>query len=268
MSACSQGEELVISAIAAASTRAQMTQSEDRERLFYLIACSVMIAGVASGFRMFYMHGLNDAGQPVTQQTAPLVYIHGGLMTCWMVLFLLQCGLVVKGNRHLHMRLGGAAVVLYALIVPIGAITALLQIHYVDPQSFPPFGPYRFLTLPLTEIANFTLFVGAGFLFRRIPAMHRALMMMGTLSVAQTGIGRIGSIRNAFYQASHAAFFPTFWGSTVVAALVLWLLKLVMTRRLDRQFAIALSLFVTSGLLSSYVSTTSWWTQFARMITR
>ncbi len=58
------------STIAAAPTRAQMTQTEHRERLFYLIACLVMIAGVATGFRMFYMHGLNDAGQPVTRQTA------------------------------------------------------------------------------------------------------------------------------------------------------------------------------------------------------
>jgi hypothetical protein len=258
----------VSSTIAAAPTRAQMTQTEHRERLFYLIACLVMIAGVAIGFRMFYMHGLNDAGQPVTQQTAPLVYIHGGLMTCWMVLFLLQCSLVAKGNRRLHTRVGRAAVVLYAVIVPVATITALLQIHYADPQSFPPFGPYRFLTLPLTEIANFTLFVGAGFLFRHTPALHRALMMMGTLSVAQTGIGRIGSIRNAFYQASHAAFFPTFWGSTVAAVLLLWLLKLAMTHRLDRHFATAFSLFVTSGLLSSYVATTTWWLQFARTITR
>ena len=185
-----------------------------------------MIAGVAIGFRMFYMHGLNDAGQSVTQQIATLIYFHSGLMTCWMVLFLLQCGLVAKGNRRLHMRLGGAAVALYSVIVPIGAITAVLQIHYADPHSFPPFGPYRFLTLPLTEIANFALFVGAGFLFRRTPALHRALMMIGALSVAQAGIGRIGSIRDAFYQASHAAFFPTFWGSTVVAAVLLCLLKL------------------------------------------
>jgi hypothetical protein len=227
-----------------------------------------MIAGVAIGFRMFYMHGLNDAGQSVTQQIAPLVYLHGVLMTCWMVLFLLQCGLVAKGNRRWHIRLGGAAVTLYSVIVPIGAITAVLQIHYADPHSFPPFGPYRFLTLPLTEIANFALFVGAGFLFRRTPALHRALMMIGALSVAQAGIGRIGSIRDGFYQASHAAFFPTFWGSTVVAACLLCLIKFAMTRRLDRHFAAALSLWITSGLLSSYVSTTTWWLRFAHAITR
>jgi hypothetical protein len=255
-------------AIAAAPAHAQTIQAERRERLFYLIASLVMIAGVTVGFHMFYLRGLNDAGQPVTQQIASLVYIHGGLMTCWMALFLFQCGLVVKGNRRLHMRLGRAAVVLYVVIVPIGAITALLQIHYADPGSFPPFGPCRFLILPLAEIANFTIFVGAGFLFRRTPALHRALMLMGTLSVAQAGIGRIGAIRNAFYEVSHAAFFPTFWGSTVVAALVLWLVKLALTRRLDRHFATALSLFVTSGLLSSYVSTTGWWVQLANRITR
>jgi hypothetical protein len=256
------------STLAAVTAGAQTFQTERRERLFYLIACLVMMVGVAIGFHMFYLRGLNDAGQPVTQQIAPLVYVHAGLMTCWMVLFLLQCSLVVKGNRRLHMRLGGAAVVLFAVIVPIGVITALLQIHYADPGSFPPFGPYRFLALPLAEIANFTFFVGAGFLFRRRPALHRALMMMGTLSVAEAGIGRIGSIRNAFFQGSHAAFFPTFWGSTVVLALVLWVVKLAMTRRLDRHFSTALAFFVSSGLLSSYVSTTTWWLQLAQRITR
>jgi hypothetical protein len=166
------------------------------------------------------------------------------------------------------MRLGRAAVVFYVVIVPMGAITALLQIHYADPQSFPPFGPYRFLTLPLTEIANFALFVGGGFLVRRTPSLHRALMTIGTLSAAQAGIGRIGTIRIAFFQATHAAFFPTFWGSTVAVALLLWLVKLAMTRRWDRHFAVAVALFVTSGVLSSYVSTTSRWLQIAKYMTR
>jgi hypothetical protein len=258
----------VSSTIVTAPTPAQTIQTERRERLFYLIASLIMITGVAIGFHMFYLHGLNDAGQHVTQQSAPLVYVHGGLMTCWMVVFLLQCGLVVKGNRRLHMRLGATAVVLYVAIIPIGAIAALLQIHYADPNSFAPFGRYRFLTLPLAEIANFTIFVGLGFLFRRTPTWHRPLMLMGTLSVAEAGIGRIGSIRNAFYQATDASFFPTFWGSTVSVALLLWLIKTAMTRRRDSKFAIAIAGFVTSGLLSSYVSTTDWWLQLAHFLTR
>jgi hypothetical protein len=258
----------VSSTISTGSALAEIIQTERRERLFYMIACLVMITGVAVGFHMFYLRGLNDAGQPVTQQSAPLVYVHGGLMTCWMVLFLLQCSLVLTGNRRLHMRLGATAVVLYVAIVPIGAITALLQIHYSDPRSFPPFGPYRFLTLPLTEIANFTLFVGLGFLFRRTTALHRPFMLMGTLSVAQAGIGRISSVRNAFSQATDASFFPTFWGSTVAIALFLWLIKIAMTRRLDRNVSIATALFIASGLLSSYVSMTSWWLRLAHYLTR
>jgi hypothetical protein len=204
------------SPVAAATPRARTFQRERRERLFYVIACVVMLVGVAVGFHMFYLHGLNDAGQPVTLQSASLVYVHGGLMTCWVVLFASQCGLVTMGSRRLHMKLGMAAIVLYAVIVPIGVITALLQIRYADPRSFLSFGPYLFLTLPLAEVANFTLFIGAGFFFRRIHQRHQALMMMGRLSAAQAGIGRIGPMRNLFFRASHAAFFPTFWGATVM----------------------------------------------------
>ncbi|HXE08241.1 MAG TPA: hypothetical protein VN612_10115 [Acidobacteriaceae bacterium] len=248
--------------------RAPGLSTERRERVFYLVAALTMIAGVAIGFHMFYLHGLNDAGLPVTRQSAPLVYVHGGLMTCWMLFLLVQCGLIVAGNRRLHMRLGNAAIALYAVIVPVGIIAALLQIHYADPQSFPPFGPYRFLALPLMEIVNFALFVGAGFLYRRKPALHRALMTMGTLSVAQAGIGRIGVIRVAIFNASHAAFFPTFWGSTIAVGLLLWLLKLAMTRRVDRYFTTAFGLFIASGLLSSYVSTTGRWLHAAHWMTR
>src|SRR5258708_30421871 len=163
-----------------------------------------------------------------------------------MVLLPLQCGIVTTGHRRLHMKLGMAAVVLYAVIVPIGIITALLQIRYAGPSSFPPFGPYRFLTLPLAEVANFTFLIGVGFLFRRSPQRHRALMMMGTLSAAQAGIGRIGPMRNPFFRASHAAFFPTFWGATVTVVLALWLVNLAITRPLVRCFysAFALSIFL------------------------
>src|ERR1700722_18124244 len=127
------------SAVAATTVHDLPFQRVRRERLFYVIACLVMIVGVAVGFHMFYLYGLNDGGQPVTQQISPLVYVHGGLMTCWMILFALQCGLVTTGNLGLHTRLGLAAIVLYAVIVPIGAVTASLQIHYADPGSFPPF---------------------------------------------------------------------------------------------------------------------------------
>jgi hypothetical protein len=93
-------------------------------------------------------------------------------------------------------------------------------------------------------------------------------MMMGTLSVAQAGIGRIGSIRTHSINRLTSAFFPIFWGSTVAAAFLLWLVKLAMTRRWDRDFASAIALFATSGLLSSYVAMTNWWLQLALHIRR
>jgi hypothetical protein len=55
----------------AASTHAETFQTERTERLFYLIACLLMIVGVPVGFHMFYLHGLSDAEQSVTQEIAP-----------------------------------------------------------------------------------------------------------------------------------------------------------------------------------------------------
>ena len=45
-------------------------------------------------------------------------------------------------------------------------------------------------------------------------------------------------------------------------------MQLAITRRIDRQFTTAITLFITSGLLSSSVAMTAWWLQLAQRITQ
>ncbi len=256
------------SVVVAAPGQSPQFQVERLERLSCLAAGGVMIALVATGFRLFYLHALNAAGKPVTQPIAGLVYVHGILMTAWIIFFTVQSSLIVRGNRSRHMKLGAAGVVLYSVIVLVGVATALLSEHYKPANANPPWGPERFLTVPLAAIFGFAILVGIGLLYRRKPAVHRPMMMLGTLSAVGAAIARIGAIRQPFFHASHGSLFGTNWAPVIVAAVLFGLLKLAVTRRWDRYYAIAFSIMALLVIAFAYASTTTWWYQLALLVRR
>jgi hypothetical protein len=241
-------------------------QSERLERLTYLIAGGAMGALVGAGFHQFYLQGLNALGRPLTPQIAGLIYFHGALMTGWIIFFIVQSSLVVRGNRSLHMKLGAAGVVLYALMVPVGTATGLLSAHYNPASAPPPWGAQRFLTVPLTAIFGFAVLAGIALLYRRKREVHRPMMMLGTLFAASAGIDRINAIRQPLFQASHGSIFTTHWMAPIIAAVLVGLLKLVLTRRWDRYYATGLAIMVLVAFAGSYVSTTGWWLELAYLI--
>jgi hypothetical protein len=243
-------------------------QVDGLERLTYLIAGGAMAAMVCVGFHQFYLHGLNALGKPVTRQIAGLVYIHGTLMTGWIIFFIVQSSLIVRGNRSLHMKLGAAGVVLYALIVAVGTVTALLSTHYNPAGAHPPWGPQRFLTVPLTAIYGFAVLAGIALLYRRKRGVHRPMMLLGTLFAVSAGIARIGAIRQPFFQASHGSLFTTYWMPPIIAAVLVGLLKLALTRRWDRYYATGLAIMVFIAAAGAYISTTGWWLQLAYLVRR
>src|SRR6478752_9020415 len=105
------------------------------ERLFYVIAGSVMLVATAVGFRSFLLHGKGFGGGEITKQIVPLVAVHGLAMFSWIGLFLVQSILILNGNRRLHMRIGVAGAVLAGAMVILGSVTAILSTHH-NPESY------------------------------------------------------------------------------------------------------------------------------------
>ena len=92
------------------------------ERLFYVIAGSLMLVATGVGFRAFLAHGKGFGGGEITRQIVPLVVVHGLAMLSWIVLFLVQSVFILKGNPRLHMRIGVGGAVLASVMVPLGSI--------------------------------------------------------------------------------------------------------------------------------------------------
>jgi hypothetical protein len=255
-----------MSATAAAVARTDRMERERAERVFYLIAALVMMAAVAIGFRHFYTHGQNQEGGPITQQIVPLVILHGVLMSAWIVLFIVQSALIVRGNFKLHMTLGVSGVVLAGLIVALGTATGILSIHFAPIAAFGPWGPRRFLHVPLTSLYGFAVLVGIGLINRKKAAIHRPMMLLGTLSAVGAGIARIPQITGPLAGLSHASIYWMFWFPIIATGAILFVLKLAMTRRWDRYYAMGWVLLTAMLSAGNAISYTAWWQHLASYV--
>lgn len=236
------------------------------ERMFYLLSGCVLLVVVALGFQQFYLHGRANNGGPVTQQIAPLVFLHGILMSGWIVLFVAQSSLIVRGNRKLHMSLGVAGAVLAACLVVVGLATAIASVHYNPEEYKHIWGARRFLSLMLANILGFGILAGIGLKYRRRPEVHRPMMLLATLFAAgPAGFFRIPWISGPVVGVIHTIF--AVWVPMLALGILLLLLKWSMTRSFDRYVATGLIGIVLVCLVQFFVSTTAWWYQIAGWVT-
>lgn len=118
----------------------------------------------------------------------PLLHLHGLVMTCWFLLFLVQSKLVSARRVDLHKRLGMASAVVAAAVLVLGVLAAV-NMARLGRSPGPP--PLVFLVVPLWDMLIFGTLIGLGFAFRKRPAVHRRLMLMGSVGILDAAIARV-----------------------------------------------------------------------------
>lgn len=154
------------------------------DRSFFLaMACAIAIT-VAVGFTV-------SLARPQTAfASAPLhVHIHGAVFSLWILVYLIQNILVVRGSIALHRALGMFAAGLALVMVALGILTTVLalKLHRVPPF----FPPGVFLVLDITSVMTFAGLTFAAIALRRDPAWHKRLMLCGTIMVMSPALGRL-----------------------------------------------------------------------------
>lgn len=161
------------------------------ERRFFTGASALMLVASVVGFMpTFYARGWFPERQHYVPPE-PFFAWHGAICTVWLVLVFVQPWLVQRRRLRLHRNLGMVSVLVAMGVAGTSVYGALLA--GIRPGGFmgPPLEPEVFLLVPFLDAGFFALLVGAGVVWRRSPAVHKRLMLLGSLSMCQAAFVRI-----------------------------------------------------------------------------
>jgi hypothetical protein len=230
------------------NTRAFQTLPGDHR--FFSTLAIVTAATIAAGFAHTYGPKVLN-GEPALP---PIIHLHALVFACWLVLFVAQTTLVLRGRTDVHRRLGVVGVVLATLMLVVGTATSItvarLGHRGIPGVEFPD--AEGFLLLNMAAIVVFSTLVGAGWYFRRSLQAHKRLMLMATMSgLVGPGVSRL----------------PYVSGKTpIIGALVMAFLlagpvyDLVTRRRVHPAylFSFALALMAIPPVVAQLSATSAW----------
>lgn len=233
------------------------------DRYFYSSAGAIFLLIMVTGFRHFLVGGTHVDGSPIDPAIHSVVALHGAAIMAWFVLFFVQALLISVRNRKLHMKLGWSVLVIGATIACTGPLVAFrsVQLAPADAQFF-GMEYRRFLLVMFTEIAMYTGFVVAGVLARKRPKIHRPMMLLASLTLLAGATARMPFLSPVFGEVGWVGLF----GPVFCLGAALLLVRFVMTRSLDRWFAVGYALCVIAFIVSEKLSLTNTWSDWATTI--
>jgi hypothetical protein len=178
------------------------------------------------------------------------VYVHGSVMTAWIVLLVTQTFLVAAHRTDLHRRLGICGALLAVAVTGLGIFLTVLI-----PANFKATGglsAIRGPTVPLPVamqifwgnigvLTLFPIFVATALSLRRCPEAHKRLMQLASMVMVSPAVGRIASLPLLWGAAPSSFVFGAFQSLNVALALGLPLAlvvhDLLTTRTLNRATA-------------------------------
>lgn len=235
-------------------------------RLFYPLSAVFLLATTLYGFKDFFFHGQAYPGRPLTPPIRTLLIVHGIAMLGWILLFIVQPTLIAMRKHKAHMLLGRVGALLAVALVVLGYLVAVGAAR-ANPPDLKLFGmlPPQFLYVPLTSIALFGVMVGLAIWKRKKPELHRALMLIATVSAVSAATGRITWVNELFDQTIWFSIFGPLH-SAVTLSLILLAARCAVIRRFDKGLMLCATAMVVISAAMHVVSTTPAWDSFARWL--
>jgi hypothetical protein len=161
------------------------------ERRFYSLFSLAIFATVLLGFaRTFYLRAWFPEWASLHAPAEPIFYVHGGLLTAWLMLLVLQAWLIGARRADLHRRIGVFGTGLAALAFVVGLVAMLVAagrptgfIDITEP-------PLEFLAGVLADLLCFGAFVWLAIFNRRNAQAHKRFMILAALSFVGTAVAR------------------------------------------------------------------------------
>jgi hypothetical protein len=145
----------------------------------------VMAFFVFAGFGMTYWFPMASG---TLRPAPPIVHLHGWVFSGWMILMVVQAGVVNAGSVALHRSLGLFGIALATAVLFLGTTVSVLGLRGGLQRPSPDFFDAMYL--------SFMAILGFGLLFTlairnvRWPAVHRRLMLFSILPLMPPGVNR------------------------------------------------------------------------------
>src|ERR1700722_8831613 len=230
----------------------------DARRYFFVIMASTITVVVFAGFApSFY---LRAAFRP-DNKLSILLHIHGAVFSTWIILFMVQAILIVRGSRALHRRLGCFAAVIAAAMVGLVAAATVEEMRRVPP--FPP--PPVALALNTFDTVVFAVLVGSAIYLRKQPEWHKRFLLSATLVLLGAPVLRLLILLAG--QVSHTSLILDVL-IVDVCFLICFATDLYTRRRIHPAYCCALALLVADQITTFSVMSWAPWINFANAVQR
>jgi hypothetical protein len=214
------------------------------------LALALLITAIVGFGPTYFYKGFYNK-PPLT----PLLHVHGMVFTAWLVLLVSQSALVATHRVDLHKRFGIAGAFLAAAMILVGIMTAIEGAR--RGVATPGLEPLVFMVFPIGAVVMFAAFIGAAIWKRRKPETHRALILLGTVSIMTPAIARLSFVgRNPVLALAISLLF-------VIAAMIFdWISR----RRVNSIYIWGGILIFLSGPVRSGIGHSAAWRAFAEFL--
>jgi uncharacterized membrane protein YozB (DUF420 family) len=182
-------------------------------------------------------------------------------MALWVALFIFQVFFIRSNRIKTHQRLGLASIVLGAVIIVTGLITAVAAAKYGAASTPPGVNPLEFMIVPFADMLVFAVLFGAAVYYRRNAPNHKRLMVLTVLNFIPAALAR-------FPFGLTASYGPIwFFGVPDLLAIIFVVVDTWRNRKLNKVFLAGAIFLIASHWIRLPVSSTSTWVNFATWLT-
>jgi hypothetical protein len=228
------------------------------DRSFFLGYVAIIWVGILAGFvpEIVKHVASNDPAFPV------IIHVHGVVFVSWLVLLTVQALLIRTHQLKLHRRIGVVGPYLAGTMVIIGLLTSLTmdRLELVGPESNP-----GFLSVQLFDLTEFGILAFAAYAARNLPAAHKRLILLATLSIADAGFARWLGPSLEFGHGALYSFIDLFLPTTLLV-LGIGVYDLITRRRLHPAYVAGASLIIVSQVTASSLYHDATWTRLSTSV--
>jgi hypothetical protein len=161
------------------------------DRLFHTAMAAALLITAVAGFGPTYFYKPFHPSPPLNG----LLHVHGLLFTAWLVLLIVQSGLIRSNQVALHNRLGIGGAVLAVLMVLFGIMVAVAGARRGKVAD--GMDPLGFMIFPFGQALLFGGFIALAMWKRRQPELHRRFILLGSICLMTPAISRMVGERAA-----------------------------------------------------------------------